>query len=138
MSHVDTTIARIPGMTAKSRAALRQNAENLLAKSPQDAGAQLIIGAIDDFESDRAKTSDREVTGLLSWEKHRAGQANFRGFFGAKEVGRIFKRADHKMADKEVYSVEIMGEAVAGSFQHIRHAREAGERAFAALEEGGA
>jgi len=135
MSHVDTTIARIPGMTAKSRAALRQNAENMLAKSQQDAAAQRIIEALDDFEGDRAKTSDREVTGLLSWEKHRSGQATFRGFFGDEEVGRIFKRADHSMADKDVYSVEIMGEAVAGSFQHIRDAREAGEQAFAAREQ---
>ena len=134
MSHVDTTIARIPGMTAKSRSALRQNAENNLEKDPRDAAAQQILEALDAFEGDRAKTSDREVTGLLSWEKHRAGQATFRGFHGDEEVGRIFKRADHSMADKDVYSIEIMGEAVASSFQHIRDAREAGEQAFAARQ----
>jgi hypothetical protein len=31
MTHVDATIARIPGMTAQSRATLRRNAEAALA-----------------------------------------------------------------------------------------------------------
>lgn len=138
MSQVDTTIARIPEMTAHSRATLRKNAENKLSRSPGDPAAQRIIEALDAFEGDRKQTADLEVTGLLSWEKHRPGQAHFRAFFGNEEVGRIFKRADHSTADKEVYSVEIMGEAVTGSFQHIRDAREAGEQAYAARPKEGA
>lgn len=113
MTQIDATIARIPGMTAQSRATLRRNAE---------AG--------------RAKPSELEVTGLLSWEKHRAGQATFRAFHGTEVVGRIFKRADHSSVEKDVYSVEIDGVTLPGAFHHIRDAREAGERAFAARRDG--
>ena len=132
MTHVDTTIARIPDMTAKSRAALRRNAEAALAKSLEDAAARRLLDALDAFETKRAKPSELEVTGLLSWEKHRAGQATFRAFHGAEVVGRIFKRVDHSSVEKDVYSVEINGVTLPGAFHHIRDAREAGERVFAA------
>ena len=131
MTQIDTTIARIPDMTAKSRAALRRNAGAALAKSPEDA-ARRLLDALDAFEAGRAKPSELEVTGLLSWEKHRAGQAIFRAFHGAEVVGRIFKRADHSSVEKDVYSVEIDGVTLPGGFHHIRDAREAGERVFAA------
>ncbi len=75
---------------------------------------------------------------MLSWEKHRAGQATFRAFHGGEVVGRIFKRADHSSVEKDVYSVEILGEVLPGSFQHIRDAREAGEQAYASLQVAGA
>ena len=132
MTQIDTTIARIPGMTAKSRAALRRNAEAALAKSSEDAAARRILDALDAFETERTKPSQLEVTGLLSWEKHRAGQATFRAFHGAEIVGRIFKRADHSSLEKDVYAVEINGVTLPGGFHHIRDARAAGERAFAA------
>jgi hypothetical protein len=133
MTHqIDATIARIPGMTAQSCAALRRNAEADLAKSPDDAAARRLLDALDAFEAGRAKPTELEVTGLLSWEKHRAGQATFRAFHGAEVVGRIFKRADHSSVEKDVYSVEIDGVTLPGAFHHIRDAREAGERAFAA------
>jgi hypothetical protein len=132
MTQIDTTIARIPDMTAKSRAALRRNAEAALAKSLEDATARRLLDALDAFETKRAKPSELEVTGLLSWEKHRAGQATFRAFHGAEVVGRIFKRADHSSVEKDVYSVEIDGQTLPEAFHHIRDARDAGERAFAA------
>lgn len=132
MTQIDTTIARIPGMTAKSRAALRRNAEAALAKSSEDAAARRILDALDAFETERTKSSELEVTGLLSWEKHRAGQATFRAFHGAEIVGRIFKRADHSSLEKDVYAVEINGVTLPGAFHHIRDARAAGARAFAA------
>jgi len=136
MTHVDTTIARIPGMTAQSRATLRRNAEAALVKSPEDAAARRIRDALDAFEAARTQPSEREVTGLLSWEKHRAGQATFRAFHGAEVVGRIFKRADHSSIEKDVYAVEINGVSLPGAFHHIRYAREAGERVFAASRDG--
>jgi len=131
-SHIDATIARIPTMTAKSRVALRQNAEAALTKSPDNSEAQRIFDAIDAFEVGRAKPSEMEVTGLLSWEKHRAGQASFRAFHGADVVGCILKRADHSSVEKDVYTVEINGQTLSKAFHHIRDAREAGERAFVA------
>lgn len=120
MSNDDKIIDGIKFKDAKSRATMRRNAE------------------LDAVEGGLRKPSEFEVTGLLSWEKHRAGQATFRAFHGEEAVGRIFKRADHSMADKDVYSVEILGETLAGSFQHIRDARDAGEQAYAALQKGGA
>lgn len=136
MTHVDATVARIPGMTAQSRAALRRNAEAALAKSAKDGAARRLLDALDDFEAGRAKPSELEVTGLLSWEKHRAGQATFRAFHGTEVVGRIFKRADHSSVEKDVYSVEIDGVTLPGAFHHIRDAREAGERVFTASRDG--
>lgn len=50
---------------------------------------------------------------MPSWEKHRAGQATFRAFHGAEVVGRIFKRADHSLIEKDVYAVEINGSRIA-------------------------
>jgi len=136
MTHVDATIARIPGMTAKSRAALRRNAEAALAKSPEHVEARRLLDALDAFEAGRVKPSELEMTGLLAWEKHQPGQATFRAFHGAEVVGRIFKRADHSSVEKDVYSVEINGVTLLGAFHHIRDAREAGERVFAASRDG--
>jgi len=132
MTHVDATIAYIPGMTAKSRVTLRRNAEAALAKSPENAEARRLLDALEAFEAERAKPSELEVTGLLAWEKHQHGQATFRAFHGAEIVGRIFKRADHSMVEKDVYEVQINGVTLRGAFHHIRDAREAGEQAFAA------
>lgn len=136
MTQTDATIARIPGMTAQSRAALRRNAEAALVKSSEDAAARRLLEALDALEARRTKPSEFEVTGLLSWEKHRAGQATFRAFHGTEVVGRIFKRADHSSAEKDVYAVEIDGVTLPGAFHHVRDARAAGERAFAASRDG--
>lgn len=137
MTHIEATIARIPTMTAKSRRALRGNAETSLTNSRANTDAQRILEALDAFEGKSAETAELEVTGLLSWEKHRAGQATFRAFHGTEVVGRIFKRADHSLVEKDVYSLEINGKAIPGAFHQIRDAREAGERAFALHRDGG-
>lgn len=55
---------------------------------------------------------------------------------GGDVVGRLFKRADHSSVEKDVYSVEINGVTLPGAFHHIRDARVAGERAFAASRDG--
>ena len=137
MTHqIDATIARIPGMTAQSRATLRRNAEAVLVKSSEDAAPRRLLDALDAFEAGRTKPSELEATGLLSWEKHRAGQATFQAFHGGDVVGRLFKRADHSSVEKDVYSVEINGVTLPGAFHHIRDARVAGERAFAASRDG--
>jgi hypothetical protein len=108
----------------------------VLAKSPENADARRLLDALDAFEAGCAKPSELEVTGLLAWEKHQPGQATFRAFHGAEFVGRIFKRADHSSVEKDVYSLEIYEAAVPGAFHHIRDARQAGERAFAASRDG--
>ncbi len=138
MSQIDGIIARIPTMSATSRAELRSNAEVRLRQQPGDAEARRVIEALDAVEDTRRKAADFEVTGLLAWEKHRPGVGTFRAFHGGEAVGRIFKRANHSMTERDVYSVEILGQTVPGAFHHIRDAREAGERAYAARQpEGG-
>lgn len=117
-------------MSAKERAAFRRNAEIKVAKPAFAVDARRILEALDSFEGAKNDEAQREVTGLLSWEKHRAGIATFQAFHGEERVGRIFKRVDHTSADKDVYSVEILGVTLPKSFQHIRDARDAGERAF--------
>ena len=137
MSNIEKMIARLPGMNAKALATLRGNANAVLARKPGDADARRLLEALDAIEVARPKTAEFEVTGLLSWEKHRPGESTFRAFHGNNVVGRIFKRADHTSVDKEVYSIEILGEAVPGAFQHIRDARAAGEREFASRRDRG-
>jgi hypothetical protein len=103
-------VAFSPGCSTRSDHILtRGDVEAALVKSPEDEAARRIRDALDAFESARTRPSEREVTGLLSWEKHRAGQATFRAFHGAEVVGRIFKRADHSAVEKDVYAVEVNG-----------------------------
>lgn len=130
MSHIEKTIARLPSLKAKALATLRSNAAALLARKPGDEDARRLLEAIDAIEATKPKTVEFEVTGLLSWEKHRPGEGTFRAFHGENVVGRIFKRAEHSGLDKDVYSLEILGQTVPGSFHHIRDARAAGEQQF--------
>lgn len=132
MSQIDTTLARIPTMTAASRATLRRNAAVCLVKTPDDEATRRIMAALDHFEALGSKLAGLETTGQLAWERHRHGQTTFRAFHGDEHVGHIFKRADHSTTEKDVYAVEILGQRVPAAFHHIRDAREAGERAFAA------
>lgn len=99
MSHIDQTIARLPTMNARALTTLRGNASAVLARKPDDLDAHRLIEAIDATEAARPRTDQFEVTGLLSWEKHRPGEGTFRG---EHVVGRIFKRADHSSLDKDV------------------------------------
>jgi len=135
MSHIEKTIARLPTMNAKALATLRGNANAMLARKPDDQDARRILEALDAMEAANPKTVEFEMTGLLSWEKHRPGEGTFRAFRGENVVGRIFKRADHSSLDKDVYSLEVLGTTVPGAFHHIRDAREAGEREFASRHE---
>ena len=93
-----------------------------------------MIAALNAFDGARPRASALDVTGLLAWKKHRHGEATFRAYHGDDAVGRIFKRADHSMTETNVYSVEILGNQVSGTFHHIRDAREAGECAFVARQ----
>lgn len=131
MSHIEKTIARLPSMNAKALTTLRGNANAVLARKPCDGDARRLLEALDAIEAAKPKTVEFEVTGLLSWEKHRPGEGTFRAFHGENVVGRIFKRADHTSLDKDVYSLEILGQEIPGAFHHIHDARAAGEREFA-------
>jgi hypothetical protein len=131
MSHIENTIARLSSMNAKARATLRDNAVARLARKPGDDDARRFLEALDAIEAAKPKPAEFEVTGLLSWEKYRAGQRTFRAFHGETVVARIFMRANHSNLDKEVYSLEVLGQEIPGAFLHIRDARAAGERAFA-------
>jgi len=133
MPRIDDLLSRIPAMPAASRKTLRQNAEAKLAREPGDMDARRVIVALDAAEPAFPATSAFEVTGRLAWEKHRPGAGTFRAFHGDTEVGRIFKRADHSTTERDVYSLEILGQPVPGAFHHISDAREAGERAFGEL-----
>lgn len=48
----------------------------------------------------------------------------------------IFKRANHSGTEKDVFSVEILGELQPDVWHHIADARAAGEAAFAELQGG--
>jgi hypothetical protein len=130
MSNVEKIIARLPHMTAKELAAVRRNVDTALVKRPGDADALRVLHELNAVTSLKPEPSAFEVTGLLSWEKHRPGESTFRAFHGDSVVGGIFKRDDHSGMDKEVYTLEILGRAVAGAFHHIRDARAAGEAEF--------
>jgi hypothetical protein len=131
MSHIEKTIVRLPSMNAKDRATLRGNAMAVLARKPGDKDARRLLEAIDAIEAAKPKAAEFEVTGLLSWEKYRAGESTFRAFHNETVVARIFMRANHSDNDKEVYSLEVLGQEIHGAFHHIRDARAAGEREFA-------
>ena len=135
MNHIDRTIARIPSMDAKARAALRRNAGSTLRKSPSSLDAQRIMDALDAFETAQPKASRFDITGLLAWEKFRHGETTFRAFHGDDLAGRIFMRANHSGTEKDVYSIEILGQVLPGDWHHIADARAAGEAAFAEKRE---
>lgn len=137
MSQIEKTVARLHAMNAKALATLRENANAVLARKPDAEDARRLLDALDAIEAAKPRADQFEVTGLLSWEKHRPGVGAFRAFHGEHVVGRIFKRADHSSLDKDVYSLEVLGTAVPGAFHHIRDARDAGEREFACRRETG-
>lgn len=135
MSHIDSTIARIPTMTAKERSAWRHKADAVLEKKPGNADALRLLGALDEFESGHSGTVSLEVTGLLAWEKYERGnETPFRAFHGDRVVGRIFKSATHTANRKQVYSVDILGQTLSGRWENIGDARKAGEAAYAQMQ----
>lgn len=135
MSLIEKMIAQLPDMTAKARAAHLNNVKVALAKNPDDPGARRLLEAHEALDETIPTTSGVDVTGLLSWEKNRAGTSTFRAFHDGKVVGRIFKGANHSVLHKDVYELEILGTKVPGRFHHILDAREAGERAFTSRRE---
>lgn len=135
MSHVDRTIERIPGMKATERSSWRQKALRELERRPESADALRLLCALDEFDARPTASMSREITGLLAWEKYERGnETPFRAFHGDRVVGRIIKRATHTANRKEVYSVEVLGQVVAGRWQNISDARMAGEAAYAQLQ----
>lgn len=130
-NNIDRIIEKIPMMEAKARAALRQNADEILKKTPESEDAQRVIDALDAFDKGRPKAERFDITGLLAWEKYQKGEATpFRAFYGDQVVGRIIKNANHSGTEKDVYSVEILGHVIPGAWHHISDARLAGETAF--------
>ncbi len=134
MKNIDRTIALIPSMDQKAQARLRQNAEDKLQNSSDSVdarNAEKIIGALSAFQKTRPASERFYVTGDLSWEKYQKGGSNtIRAFYEDRVVGYIFKRANHSNADKNVYSIEILGQTLPGTWHHISDARAAGEAAF--------
>ncbi|MEY8118450.1 hypothetical protein AB9F26_09310 [Falsihalocynthiibacter sp. BN13B15] len=132
MSHIDKIIAQIPSMDVNARARLQRNAENAIQKSPESPDARRVLNALDAFEADRPAAERFDITGLLAWEKYQRGAPTIvRAFFRDQTVGRIIKRANHSGTEKDVYSVNILGEMLSGDWHHISDARAAGEAAFA-------
>lgn len=137
MSHVDETISRIPRMMLRERVSWRQKAGCVLEKKPDDIDALRLLDALQVFEADEFKPASLEVTGLLAWEKYQRGtETPFRAFHGNRVVGRIIKRATHTSTRKQVYSVEILGQNLAGAWQNISDAREAGEATYSRMQSG--
>lgn len=135
MSHIDSTIARIPTMTARERSTWRHKADAVLQKKPGNADALRLLGALDSFESGQSGSASLEVTGLLAWEKYERGtETPFRAFHGERVVGRIIKSATHTANRKQVYSVEILGQALSGRWENISGARKAGEAAYVQMQ----
>lgn len=131
MNHIDKFISRIPSMDANARTATRRNAENTLKKSPDSLDARRIIDVLDALDASQPKAERFDITGLLAWEKYQRGApTTVRAFFGDQLVGRIIKRANHSGTEKDVYSVEILGQRLAGNWHHIAHARAAGEASW--------
>ncbi len=134
MTPTEKTIARIPEMSRLQRKALRANAERLAANGSGEARA--VLDALDSAEAQTGRaarpTSDGlQSTGLLQWEPRARGTTSTHAFHEGRKVGRIFKHGNHSNADKEVYTVEILGTPLPRRFQHIAEARTAGEAAFA-------
>ncbi len=134
MSHVDSTIAQIPGMTVKERCSWRIKAQKVLEKKPGTVDALRLLNALDEFEEAQSRSVGFEVTGLLAWEKYERGnETPFRAFCGDRVVGRVIKRATHTATRKQVYSVEILGQTLAGTWANISDARRAGEATYAQM-----
>ena len=137
MSHIDGTIARIPTMTARERSTWRHKADAVLEKKPGNADALRLLGALDEFESGQSRSVSLEATGLLAWEKYERGnETPFRAFHGDRVVGRILKSATHTANRKQVYSVQILGQALSGRWENIGDARKAGEAAYVEMRSG--
>lgn len=133
MSYINNIIASVPTMSPKERKEWAAKAENMLKKSPEHSDARRLIDALAAAETRRPPDNQLEITGVLAWEKHQHGETTLRAFYGDKVVGKIFKKANHSSKDKDVYSVEILGQNVADAIHHIKDAREKGEEVFRAL-----
>ena len=137
MNHIEKFIARIPSMEAKARAVTRRNAENTLRKSPDNLDARRIVDVLDALAASQPKAERFDITGPLAWEKYQRGATTtVRAFFGDQLVGRIIKRANHSGTEKDVYSVEMLGQMLAGNWHHIVDAHAAGEASFADKQKG--
>jgi len=135
-------VDQIPSMNKTQRLNLRNNISSRLEVSPSDPAAKRALDALDAFEKDNAKPPSFAVTGDLKWEKRPPEKIYiFKAFYGEKVVGYIYKDANHSSKEKDVYTVEILGEKLKGRngipkrFHHINDARIAGARRFEIAKE---
>lgn len=131
MKSIDTMVAKIPQMTTIERKNLRNNVQRLMAKDPDDTDAQKLKAALDAAEPEIS--GKRIKTGLLEWDPHQSDKTSFYGYFEGSAVARIFKRANHRNLDKDVYTLEVFRKK-SGTYSQIAQARDAGEKAFSARE----
>ena len=136
MTQIESLKAKIPSMDAKAKSRLRQNAFSSYPATPR-----MQVRAKFSSSSMPKRQHSPEETGTTSQAcclgKHIAAiSLFFRAFHEDDVVGRIFMRANHSSTQKDVYTLEILGAPVEGAFHHIRDARHAGERVFAARKDG--
>ncbi|MDZ4312067.1 MAG: hypothetical protein U1A24_16085 [Cypionkella sp.] len=131
---IEKRIAELPSMTDAALKGLLENTGRPEMRGRDDA-ARLRTGIEAEFVRRRVARIKRE--GDLWWESHDADFPQCHGYADAeatRRVATILKRTTHKAEDKEVYSVEVMGVALAGRFHHVADARAAGAAAWASLK----
>lgn len=138
MSNIEKILARIPSMDARARTRLRKNAQAKLKLNLGNEDARRVIDVLDELEKANFQPQNLVKTGLLSWEKRPLEKKifSFRAFHEDCVVGWIHKRANHSSTEKDVYSVEILGQTIPGQFHFIADARAAGEAAFTEQNQG--
>ena len=129
-SHIDSVIARLPGMRSKEMREWQAKAQRVLEKQPDNEDARRLLAAVD-RQLAEADSSERRIrVGEIDWEPYNI--SGCRGFIGSEQVARIFVDAMHTNTRKDVYSLEVKGVLSARRFHHIADAREAAWEVYSA------
>lgn len=129
---IEKLLAGLPGLSEAKLKLRLENARRPAMRGREDA-ARLEAAILAELAGRRRARLKPE--GGLWWEPHDADFPHFHGYAdaeGTRAVATILKRSPHKGDDKEVYSVEVMGEAIPGTFHHVADARVAGSTAWGA------
>lgn len=127
---IERRIAELPGKTDAQLQVLLENARRPAQRGPEAARLEAAILA----ECARRRLARLKPEGGLWWEPF-AGFPQIHGYADAsasRRVATILKRTTHKGHDKEVYTVEVLGQPVPGRFHHVAEARAAGSAAWGA------
>lgn len=127
---IDKLLADLPQKTDAQLEVLLANARRPAQRGrPEAFRLEAAILA----ENSRRKLARLAQIGGLWWEPHDAGFPQFHGYADAgasRCVATILKRTTHKGHDKQVYSVEVLGNPLPGHFHHVAEARTAGSAAW--------